>query len=83
MDRAWCGSAARDVRKLGIQHVFQDAFSCGRASRCVLLPQAREGCSRGASGAGGVPQVVPQAIEVLFTQHLYQIGDARFLYLLL
>jgi hypothetical protein len=33
--------------------------------------------------AGDVPQVVPQAIEVLFTQHLYQIGDARFLYLLL
>ena len=33
--------------------------------------------------AGGVPQVVPQAIEVLLTQHLYQIGDARFLYLLL
>jgi hypothetical protein len=31
----------------------------------------------------GVPQVVPQAIEVLLTQHLYQLGTARFLYLLL
>ena len=34
----------------GYNMSFMMAFSCDRASRCVLLPQAREGCSRGASG---------------------------------
>jgi hypothetical protein len=48
------------------------AYCCPRRGRAVV-----------AVPAGGVPQVVPQAIEVLLTQHLYQIGDARFLYLLL
>ena len=61
---------------------FRMAFSCGRASWYVWLLQARKGYSRGAS-RWRPPQVVPQAVEVLLTQHLYQIGDARFLYLLL
>jgi hypothetical protein len=49
------------------------AYLCSRRGRAVA-----------AVPAGGVSQVVPQAIEVLLTQHLYKIGIAtRFLYLLL
>lgn len=60
---------------------FRIAFSCSRASRYVSLLQARKGVA--AVPAGGVPQVASQAVEVLLMQHLYRIGDARFLYLFL